>query len=101
MNSPTPDVWQFMATLDRPQFRPLSLAQFDYQGRSYAVLEDPLGVFSTPVLVPLEVFLPICRHFDGQLSLEEIRRRTGLRARPESRCIPRPSSGSLPSSIKR
>ncbi|MBV8487693.1 MAG: hypothetical protein JO161_05395 [Planctomycetaceae bacterium] len=64
-----------MATLDRPQFRPLSLAQFDYQGRSYALLEDPLGVFSTPVLVPLEVFLPICRHFDGQLSLEEIRRR--------------------------
>ena len=77
-----------MATLDRPQLRRLSLVRFDHQGRSYALIEDPLGVFSTPVLVPLEVFLPICRHFDGRLSLEEIRRRveteTGKPLYPET-----------------
>jgi AmmeMemoRadiSam system protein B len=64
-----------MATLDRPQLRPLSLVRFDHQGRSYALIQDPLGVFSAPVLVPLEIFLPICRHFDGCHSLEEIRGR--------------------------
>ena len=77
-----------MATLDRPQLRRLSLVRFDHQGRSYALIEDPLGVFSTPVLVPLEVFLPICRHFDGRLSLEEIRRQveteTGKPLYPET-----------------
>lgn len=64
-----------MASLDRPKLRPLSASRFDHQGRSYALIQDPLGSFTDPVLVPLDLFLQVCRHFEGVLTLDEIRER--------------------------
>ncbi len=61
-----------MTTLDRPKLRYLSASRYDHEGRSFALLHDPLGAFTSPVLVPLEAFLHICRHFDGQNTLAEI-----------------------------
>jgi AmmeMemoRadiSam system protein B len=64
-----------MATLDRPKLRPLSARRFDHHGLSYALIQDPSGGFSNPVLVPLDAFVHICRHFDGQLTLGDIQSR--------------------------
>jgi AmmeMemoRadiSam system protein B len=64
-----------MASLDYPKLRPLSAQRFDHQGQTFAVIQDPQGAFTSPVLVPLDTFVYICRHFDGQLSLDEIRGR--------------------------
>ena len=63
-----------MTTLDRPKLRPLSASRFDYQGQPYALLQDPLGAFTSPVLVPLDAFMHVCRHFDGLNPLAEIQR---------------------------
>ncbi len=64
-----------MTILDRPKLRPLSASRFDHQGQSYALLYDPLGAFTSPVLVPLDAFVHVCRHFDGMNTLAEIRGR--------------------------
>jgi len=64
-----------MASLDRPKLRPLAAHRFEHEGRTYAALEDPLGVFSEPVLVPFDAFLGIVRHFDGLTPLTEIQAR--------------------------
>jgi AmmeMemoRadiSam system protein B len=64
-----------MASLDRPKLRPLSAQRFDHQGQPFALIQDPQGAFTSPVLVPLETFVEVCRHFDGQLSLGDIRSR--------------------------
>jgi AmmeMemoRadiSam system protein B len=64
-----------MATLDRPKLRPLSAQRFDHDGLSYALIRDPSGVLSSPVLVPLDAFVQVCRHFDGRLSLADIQSR--------------------------
>ncbi len=61
-----------MTTLDRPKLRPLAAKRFDHQGQSYALLQDPLGAFTSPVLVPLDAFVHVCRHFDGSNTLAEI-----------------------------
>jgi MEMO1 family protein len=61
-----------MATLDRPLLRPLSAQRLDHQGQAFAVLQDPLGVFSSPILLALDTFVHVCRHFDGRNSLAEI-----------------------------
>src|SRR5919112_3042966 len=64
-----------MASLDRPKLRPVSVQRFDHAGQSFAVLEDPLGVVSNPVLIPLDGFHWVVRHFDGRTSLTEIQAR--------------------------
>lgn len=64
--------FESMSSLDRPKLRPLTARRFDRDGLSYALLQDPLGAFTDPVLVPLEAFIKICRHFDGQLTIPEI-----------------------------
>ena len=78
----------FMTTLDRPKLRLLSASRFDHQGQSYALLQDPLGAFTSPVLVPLDAFVHVCRHFDGTNTLVEIsarvHRETGQRLATES-----------------
>ncbi|HMF38268.1 MAG TPA: hypothetical protein VKF17_16615, partial [Isosphaeraceae bacterium] len=77
----------FMTTLDRPKFRPLAASRFDHQGQSYVLLQDPLGAFTNPVLVSLDAFIHVCRHFDGLNTLAEIRlrvqRETGQRLAAE------------------
>jgi AmmeMemoRadiSam system protein B len=64
-----------MASLERPKLRSLSAQRFDYEGRSYAVLEDPQGVFEEPVLIPLDGFQWMVRHLDGNSTLPEIQQR--------------------------
>lgn len=61
-----------MASLDRPKLRPLSARRFDHEGQSYVLLEDPLGVFRDPVLIPIAAFQHVVRRFDGNTSLVEI-----------------------------
>ncbi|MEA2631138.1 MAG: hypothetical protein QOE66_1357 [Chloroflexota bacterium] len=64
-----------MASLERPKLRPLSAHRLEHQGRSYAALEDPLGIFDDPVLIPIEGFHGIVRKFDGKMTLGEIQAR--------------------------
>src|SRR4051812_8715028 len=64
-----------MASLDRPKLRPVTVQRFDHAGQSFAVLEAPLGVVANPVLIPLDGFHWVVRHFDGRTSLTEIQAR--------------------------
>jgi AmmeMemoRadiSam system protein B len=64
-----------MASLERPKLRSLSAQRFDHEGRTYAVLEDPLGVFDEPVLIPIDGFQWMVRHLDGKSTLPEIQQR--------------------------
>jgi AmmeMemoRadiSam system protein B len=67
-----------MSTLERPKLRPLNASRFDHQGRAYALVRDPQGAFANPVLVPLDLFVTVCRHFEGELTLGEIRERVQI-----------------------
>ncbi|WP_148593990.1 AmmeMemoRadiSam system protein B [Aquisphaera giovannonii] len=62
-----------MSSLDRPRLRPLSARRFEHEGKSYALIEDPQGAFRDPVLVPLDAFVKVCRHFDGENSVDDVR----------------------------
>ncbi|WP_406696855.1 AmmeMemoRadiSam system protein B [Singulisphaera sp. Ch08] len=64
-----------MASLDRPKLRPLSARRFEHQGQTYAAIADPLGVFLEPVLIPLDGYQWVVRHFDGETPLSEIQAR--------------------------
>ena len=64
-----------MASLERPKLRPLSAQRFEHEGEEYALLEDPLRVFTDPVLIPLEGYQCVVRHFDGQTRLTDIQAR--------------------------
>src|SRR5262249_113258 len=64
-----------MASLDRPKLRPLASRRLEHEGREFVVLEDPLGVFVDPILVPIDGFHWVVRHFDGETSLLEIQSR--------------------------
>jgi AmmeMemoRadiSam system protein B len=65
-----------MASLERPKLRPLLSAQrFEHDGQTYAALEDPLGAFDEPVLIPIDGFQWIARHLDGKSTLDEIQAR--------------------------
>ncbi len=72
-----------MTTLEHPKLRPLAASRIDHLGQAYALLNDPLGAFTSPVLVPFDAFMHICRHFDGRTTLAEIptriERDSGLR----------------------
>ena len=54
----------------------------EHQGQSFVLLQDPTGVVSEPVLLPLDGFQHVVRHFDGQSTLIDIQakvlRQTGL-----------------------
>ncbi len=64
-----------MSWLERPRLRPLSGRRVEHQGSSFVALEDPLGCFVGPALVPLDDFHAIIRHFDGRSTRDEIRAR--------------------------
>jgi MEMO1 family protein len=64
-----------MTLLDRPKLRPVAGRRLDHDGHSYVLLEDPLGAFRDPVLVPADGFHWVVRHFDGQTTLTEIQAR--------------------------
>jgi MEMO1 family protein len=61
-----------MASLDRPKLRPLSGRRVDHQGQPFVALEDSLGLFAGQVLIPLNAFNQLIRHFDGRATLGEI-----------------------------
>lgn len=74
-----------MTMLDRPKLRPLHVQRLDHEGRAYVTLSDPLGIASNPVMVPLDGYLGIVRHFNGENSLDAIcesLRRTGQPVAP-------------------
>jgi hypothetical protein len=54
----------------------------EHQGQSLVLLQDPSGVVSEQVLLPLDGFQHVVRHFDGQSTLIDIQakvlRQTGL-----------------------
>ncbi len=60
-------------TLDRPKLRPLHAQRLDHEGRPFVALSDPLGVANGPVLVPLDGYLWVVRHFNGENTLGAIR----------------------------
>lgn len=64
-----------MASLDRPKLRPLSAQRFEHQGQVYAAITDPLGVFLEPVLIPIDGYQWVVRHFDGETPLSAIQAR--------------------------
>jgi len=68
-----------MASLDRPKLRPLSAQRFEHEGQVFAAIVDPLGVFLDPVLIPIDGYQWVVRHFDGETLLSEIQARV-LRA---------------------
>ena len=66
-----------MASLDRPKLRPLPPGHcFEHQGRAFVALVDPLGAFRDPVLIPIDLYLGVVRHFDGRTPLAEIQARS-------------------------
>ena len=67
-----------MGSLDRPKLRPLAVHRLEHEGRVFAALEDPLGVFANAVLVPIDGFQTVVRHFDGESSLAQIQSRIRL-----------------------
>lgn len=71
-----------MGSLDRPKLRALSAQRLEHEGQVYAALEDPMEVFTDPVLVPLEGYHWVVRHFDGKTSLPEIQARIVKNAGP-------------------
>ena len=64
-----------MATIELPRLRPLNVQRHDQNGASYALLSDPRSAFEHGVLVPLDIFLQVVRHFDGATALPEIQAR--------------------------
>jgi len=64
-----------MPSLDQPKLRPLTGRRLDHEGRSFVALEDPLRVFHDAILVPLDGFHYVVRHFDGETPLLEIQAR--------------------------
>ncbi|WZO99675.1 AmmeMemoRadiSam system protein B [Isosphaeraceae bacterium EP7] len=61
-----------MPPLDRPKLRPLSGRRLDHDGRSFVALEDPLGLFAQPMLVPWDAWIRVVQHFDGTRTLAAI-----------------------------
>jgi MEMO1 family protein len=47
----------------------------DHQGQAYVALEDSLGLFTGQVLIPLDTFQRVIRHFDGRTNLSDIQSR--------------------------
>ena len=71
-----------MSSLERPKLRPVMPRRVEHQGQSFVLLQDPTGVVTEPILLPLDGFQHVVRHFDGQSSLIDIQgkvlRQTGL-----------------------
>ena len=61
-----------MASIDCPKLRPLRGRELVHDGRSFMMLECPLGLFAEPILVASEWFHGVVRHFDGRTTLLSI-----------------------------
>jgi AmmeMemoRadiSam system protein B len=61
-----------MSSLDLPKLRALSTQKVRHRGKVFVVFEDPLRVFTEPVLIPFDGYDRIIRHFDGKTPLAEV-----------------------------
>lgn len=61
-----------MGSLERPKLRPLPASRFEWDGRLFVRFEDPAGVVAHPVLVPLDAYQQVVRHFDGRSTLPQV-----------------------------
>ena len=61
-----------MSSLERPKLRPISPRRVEHQGQSFIALQDLTGAIQQSVLIPIDGFNHIVRHFDGQSTLIEI-----------------------------
>ncbi|APW60373.1 AmmeMemoRadiSam system protein B [Paludisphaera borealis] len=61
-----------MAPLDRPKLRLLAARRLEHMGQSFVVLEDPLRLCPNPVVLALDVFNEVVRHFNGRNSLRDV-----------------------------
>ncbi len=59
-------------SLDHPKLRPLVVNRVDQNGRTCAVLDDPLGVAQGSVTISWDGFCKVVRHFNGDHSLSTI-----------------------------
>jgi AmmeMemoRadiSam system protein B len=64
-----------MSLLERPKLRPLTARRIEQQGQSFVMLQDPTGVVPQPVVIPLDGYSHVVRHFNGQSTLIEIQAR--------------------------
>jgi AmmeMemoRadiSam system protein B len=64
-----------MSLLERPKLRPLTARRIEQQGQSFVLLQDPTGVVPQPVVIPLDGYSHVVRHFNGQSTLIEIQAR--------------------------
>ncbi len=64
-----------MSLLERPKLRPLTARRIEQQGQSFVMLQDPSGVVPQPVLIPLDGYVQVVRHLNGQSTLIEIQAR--------------------------
>lgn len=53
----------------------MSARRIEHQGQSFVMLQDPAGVVPQPVLIPIDGYARVFRHFDGQSTLMEIQAR--------------------------
>ena len=61
-----------MADLDRPKLRPMHARRVDHEGQAFVALEDPLGVAASPVMIPIDGYQWVVRHFNGENRLSDI-----------------------------
>ena len=61
-----------MSSLERPKLRPVNSRRVEHQGQSFVMLQDVTGAIAQPVLIPVDGFNHIVRHFNGQSTLVEI-----------------------------
>ncbi len=64
-----------MTTLDRPKLRPLSGSRVEHRGRLCVAFEDSLGLIHGQVLIPIELYQQVVRHFDGSKTIDQIQAR--------------------------
>lgn len=61
-----------MSGLERPKLRPLFARRVEREGLALAVLEDPYGVASPPVVLAFDAYHHVVRHFNGRNSLIDV-----------------------------
>ncbi len=61
-----------MASLDRPKLRALMARRLEHQGQTFVALEDPLGIFADPVLIPIDAYYRVVRRFNGETTIVEL-----------------------------
>lgn len=73
-----------MSELDRPKLRPLSARRVEHAGESLVVLEDPSRLAESPVVLALDAYVHVVRHFNGLNSLIDVQ---GLALRTTSQYL--------------